>query len=337
MLVLSSSEIEGICDLIDPVSAVREALLLHAAGHTCLPAEAYMAWDEPGGGRARTLNMPGLVGGSVNAVGTKIINGNPTNIERGLPRASGLTLLFDRDSGRIVCLLDAGFISALRTAAVSLLCIEKLHVPAPLRLGICGAGYLAHHHIRLLAARCSVGEISIFDLRRERAERLRDELSARGIQAAITVRNFVEDVVSNATCLVTTTTTVRPYIDHKMIRLGTLLINISLDDFHSDVFMKADKLYVDDWSLISADQHRLLGRLIRDSKVVRSNCDVTVGARAIDGTIGELLSGACHARASESDIILVNPFGMAIEDIAVAQAVYLKAIDQNVGHLLMNA
>jgi ornithine cyclodeaminase len=335
VLVLSRSEIERICGLVDPVSAVREALLLHAAGETCLPAEAYMAWEEPGGGRARTLNMPGLVGGNINAVGTKIINGNPGNIARGLPRASGLTLLFERTSARIMCMLDAAFISALRTAAVSLLCVGRLHVSAPLRLGVCGAGYLARHHALLLAARCRIDEIAIYDLKRERAEGLCEDLRAQ-VQATIAVPDSIEELVTNATCLITATTTVEPYIPYETIRPGTLLINISLDDFHSDVFMRADRLYVDDWSLISADQHRLLGRLIREGKIVRSRCDVAGGARAIDGTIGELLSGACRGRTSEDEIILVNPFGMAIEDIAVAQAVYLKAVEQNVGYQIID-
>jgi N-[(2S)-2-amino-2-carboxyethyl]-L-glutamate dehydrogenase len=331
MLILPSSEVETLCGLVDPVSAVRDALRLHGTGETCLPAEAYLAWDEPGGGRARTLNMPGMLGGSVNAIGTKIINGNPRNVERGLPRASGLTMLFDRESAQIVCLLDAAYISALRTAAV---CIDKLHTSAPLRLGVCGAGYLAYQHIQLVATRRAIGETTIYDVKRERAERLRDKLGMQEGRATISVAGSAEELVAKATCLVAATTTLQPYITYQMIRPGTLLINISLDDFHSDVFMRADRLYIDDWSLISSDQHRLLGRLIRDGKVVRTSHDAAMGARAIDGTIGELLSGTCQGRIADSDIILVNPFGMAIEDIAIAQAVYQKAIERNVGHQL---
>src|SRR5262249_34545057 len=120
-----------------------------------------------------------------------------------------------------------------------------------------------------------------------------------------------------------------------MLRPGTLLINVSLDDFQSDVFIKADRLYVDDWSLISADHNRLLGRLIRDGKVVNSGRRTADGGRPIDGTIGEVLSGLCRGRTSEREIILINPFGMAIEDIAVAQAIYHKAVEKNLGHRLM--
>ena len=340
MLVLSSQEIEAICRDIDPVLAVREALILHAAGDTHLPAEAYLAWDAPRGGRARTLNMPGFVGGSINAIGTKIINGNPRNIEHDLPRASGLTLLFDANTARVTCLLDAAFISALRTAAVSFLCVEKLHLPVPVHLGVCGAGYLAQHHILLLAARCQVDEISIYDINHERSEKLRDYLKSCGIRVPIILPNSIEELASKATCLIAATTTTTPYIRYNMIKSGAVLINISLDDFCSDVFMKADQLFVDDLSLISADEHRLLGRLIRDGEIVgpndkASNDKGSKAARPISGTIGGLLSGAYSARVTKHDIILVNPFGMAIEDVAVAQAIYREALEKGVGLRLM--
>jgi ornithine cyclodeaminase len=320
---------------MDPVAAVREALILHAAGDAGLPAEAYLAWDAPQGGRARTLNMPGFVGGSISAVGTKIINGNPHNIELGLPRASGVTLLFDRNTARPICIMDAAFISALRTAAVSLLCLQALRGPKALRIGVSGAGYLALHHILLLANRCKVDRISIYDTKQRRAEALKEAILSRGIKTPIDIVDSIEALVGEATCVVTTTTTSTPYISLDMISPGTLLINVSLDDFDRDVFLGADKLYVDDWPLISADEHRLLGRLTREGLVVNRGDPPPRGGRAIDGTIGQLLSGTCQGRGHDHEIILVNPFGMAIEDIAVAQGLYRQAVSQSRGHQIL--
>ena len=339
MLLLSSHDVERTCRETDVVGAVREALILHAAGDTRLAPEAYMAWDAPGGGRARTLNMPGFVGGAVNAVGTKIINGNPANIERDIPRASGVTALFDRDTARIICLMDGAFISARRTAAVSELCVEKLHVAAPVCLGVCGAGYLALHHVEALAHRMGLERLLVYDLHRERAE----ALCARAMAAELCPRAAVADTAAElgrqSTCIVAATTTTTPYIDYEMIAPGTVLLNISLDDFAADVFLRADKLYVDDWALITADQNRLLGRLARDRLVVDPRRSASggpaAGPRAIEGTIGELLAGICLGREREGEIILVNPFGMAIEDIAVAKAVYDRALAMNIGQRIM--
>jgi ornithine cyclodeaminase/alanine dehydrogenase-like protein (mu-crystallin family) len=201
VLFLSSRDVEAISQTMDPVAAVREALILHAAGDAGLPAEAYLAWDAPQGGRARTLNMPGFVGGSIDAVGTKIINGNPHNIELGLPRASGVTLLFDRNTARPICIMDAAFISALRTAAVSLLCLQALHGPKALRIGVSGAGYLALHHILLLANRCKVDRISIYDTKQRRAEGLKEAILSRGIKTPIDIVDSIEALVGEATCV----------------------------------------------------------------------------------------------------------------------------------------
>src|SRR5262245_53527492 len=95
MLYLNRRDVVRACVEIDPVANVANTLMLHARGATVLPDEAYLGWTNTLGEQARSLNMPGWIGGDHPAVGTKIINGNPSNPSRSVPRASGLTLLFD--------------------------------------------------------------------------------------------------------------------------------------------------------------------------------------------------------------------------------------------------
>src|SRR5439155_26699515 len=125
--------------------------------------------------------------------------------------------------------------------------------------------------------------------------------------------------------VVTATTVTEPHIGSAQVDRGMLLINVSLDDLDRHVFLGADLLYVDDWSLIVADRHRLLGSLARQGVVSGPGEEAPEGGRAVDGTLGQLLAGQCSGRSDDEQVIVVNPFGLALEDIAVAHRVHAIA------------
>ena len=169
ILYLCQQDVERACQQLDSVALIREVFRLHGAGQTILPDEAYLAWTNGQGESVRSLNMPGYIGSSLKIAGTKIINGNINNPGRGLPRASGLTLLFDDTSVRVVCIMEGAFLSSLRTASVTALSAELLQGVETEQLAIIGAGVLARAHIDLLARRLPhLQQIRIYDVDRAR-------------------------------------------------------------------------------------------------------------------------------------------------------------------------
>lgn len=152
ILYLDSSDVETACRAIDPIAVVADAFQLQARGATVLPEEAYLPWTTRRSEPARSIAMPAVVG---DAVGVKVINGVPANIDRGLPRASGLVVLLDRETGRPIALVEGA--SALRTGAVTALCAQLLAAPSLERVALIGAGALAEAHAELLAARLPRG------------------------------------------------------------------------------------------------------------------------------------------------------------------------------------
>ena len=57
------------------------------------------------------IGMPAYVGGGFKALGAKLITGFPVNVTRGIPRASGVIVLFDTTTGVPVAILDCRTIS----------------------------------------------------------------------------------------------------------------------------------------------------------------------------------------------------------------------------------
>ena len=336
ILYLSRNDVENACNTIDPVAVIREVFKLHASGQVILPDEAYLSWTNDHDEQVRSLNMPAFIDGSINSAGTKIINGNIANPSRGLPRASGLTLLFDTTSVRINCILEGAYISSLRTASVTLLSAELFKGREIENVAILGAGVLAQAHIELLLKRLPhLRSISIFDLDSRRIATLKTALAPllQLHEIELQETSTAESAIRKAQLIVPATTTTTGYIEFGWLEPGSILVNISLDDPLPEVVFKADKVIVDDWNLVKNDPRRLIGRMYRAGQILGpdDSAENQPGARRIDAQLGEVVLGTRSGREHVDDIILVNPFGLAIEDIALATYVYRAALQQNVG------
>jgi ornithine cyclodeaminase/alanine dehydrogenase-like protein (mu-crystallin family) len=324
ILYLSERDVARAVAAIDVIEAVASALSAHANGETVLPAEAYLGWEHAGE-PLRSLSMPAVIEGSA---GVKLINANPENPARGLPRASGLIALFDIATGRPACILEGAHISYLRTAAVTALAAHLLAARPVERLALLGAGTLARCHAKLLTQRLpELRDIRLYDIDASRAATL-----AADTDGAV-VCSSAEETIRGAQLVVPVTTTTSGYIRHAWLEPGSLLVNVSLDDPLPEVVLHADTVFVDDWPLISADTRRLLGRMLRTGQIRGPN-DAAPGSRTIDGELGDILIGKHEGRSRPDDIILVNPFGLAIEDIAVASRVHQQALRLGLGTAL---
>lgn len=337
ILYLCRKDVELACREVDSIAVIREVFRMHGSGQTILPDEAYLAWTNDKGESVRSLNMPGYIGGSLPIAGTKIINSNICNPLRGLPRASGVTLLYDDTSVRVVCIMESAYLSSLRTASVTALAADLLKGTDIQSIAIIGAGVLARAHIDLLVRRLpQLRQIQIFDVDKERITALQSDLAPvlQARHVAMQATPTAEEAIRSAQLVVPVTTTTVGYIPFEWLEPGSLLVNVSLDDPLPEVVLKADTVIVDDWNLVRNDQRRLLGRMYRQGQIIGPDDPTEAacnGCRRIDAQLREVVIGTKVGRRSASDIILVNPFGLSIEDVALAAHVYQTARALGVG------
>jgi N-[(2S)-2-amino-2-carboxyethyl]-L-glutamate dehydrogenase len=339
MLYLNRQEVELACRDIDSVAVVREVFRMHATGQSILPDEAYLGWTNEHGESVRSLNMPGYLGGALQCVGMKVMNGNVDNALRGLPRANGLTHLFDSVTGRITCIMEGAYISSLRTASVSFLSAELLKGREIKCAVFIGSGVQAQAHIELLLKRRqfypALQRIVLFDISEERSKVLYRSILSRvktlGID--LSVASTAEQAIKSGQLVVTVTTVTTGYIEYDWLQPGAILVNISLDDPLPEVVLRADMVVVDDWTLVKHDTRRLLGRMYHAKQILGPDEaeDSAHVCRHVDAPLGEIITGEKAGRKHSDDIILVNPFGIAIEDIAIASAVYQHALEHPLG------
>jgi len=332
-LYLRHDDVETICREIDAVALIREVFRLHGTRQTILPDEAYLSWTNDRNELARTLNMPAYVGGSFKRAGTKIINSNVENPAYGRPRASGLTLLFDTETARIQCVMEGAFISALRTASVSMLAISMVAYGSVRTLTIIGTGSIGAAHAKLAPVTFpSLERLVFFDLNPQAAASLRDSLQqVIPSRVSIELAPDIEAAVRMGDSVIAATTVTEGYIPLEWLEPDTTAVNVSLDDLKEEVLLKSDLLFVDDWPLVRNDSRRLLGRLFRKGLIAGPEDAAPDGGRRVDGTIADLVLGRHPGRQQSGQIVVVNPFGLAIEDVAFASRVFDIATERGTG------
>ncbi|MFD3657618.1 ornithine cyclodeaminase family protein [Streptomyces sp. NPDC058620] len=329
MLHLTDGDVDELIEAVDVVGAVREVFLAHAAQRTVLPEESCLRWTNDQGESCRSLNMPGLVEiDGRRFAGTKIINASLGNPDRGLARADGVVLLFDLTTARPVCLMPAARVSAARTAAVSVLSAELCWARPARSVAIVGAGALAEAHLGLALRRWpSLRTVRLHDRVPAHAALLAERLQAVHPGVAFDVTATAEQAVRAAELVIPATTTTTGYIPAEWIADGAVVVNVSLDDLLPDVFTAAEKVIVDDWSLVAADTTRLLGRMYRDGDVLpppRARAADGAGPHTVEvaAELCDIISGTASPRTSATDRVVINPFGMSLHDVAVAGKIY---------------
>src|SRR5262245_26130540 len=99
------------------VALVEATYRLHDAGESVNPPSYFLQFpDRP---TARIIALPASIGGQVRVDGLKWVSSFPENVSAGIPRASAVLILNDRDTGYPFACLEGSIISATRTAALA--------------------------------------------------------------------------------------------------------------------------------------------------------------------------------------------------------------------------
>jgi ornithine cyclodeaminase len=302
------------------VEAVRRALVLHARGETVLPLKPYLRGPDDNHVADRIIAMPGFLGGDKPVAGLKWIGSRHDNPQRRLERASGVVVLNDPLTKVPLALVEAGLISGMRTAAVTVLAAEVLAVREPDALALVGCGFIGRLQATSLLARFpSLRTVHLFDLDGAAARRLARELEGGAV--SVEVAASAEACVRAGSVVVTATVASEPYVEADWLSPGMFVSNVSLMDLTEEALLAADMLVVDDWEQCNREGktiHRLAqaGLLSRES---------------IHGELGALLDGRVPGRERDDEIAILNPMGLAIEDLAAAAAIYERAVAEDVG------
>ncbi len=326
LLYLSRGDIErlggGSSELY--MQALRQAFIQHAQGKVVQPLKPYLRANDGTGHIAdRIIAMPAYLGGEEPVAGIKWVGSKHDNPARyGWERASALIILNDPDTNYPLAVMEGGLISSMRTAAVTALAARYLARPGFSQLACIGCGFIAQTHIRVLLEQYpAITDIALFDLNPGALRSLLADLQPRFPAVRFYAAASAEEAVRRGEVVVTCTVTDQPYLHYAWLQKGVFLSNISLMDVHKEVFLQVEKVVVDDWEQCNREK-KIINQLVLEGRFSRAQ---------LYAELGEIVSGQRAGRETDDEKILLNPIGIALEDIASAWSIYQRALADHAG------
>jgi ornithine cyclodeaminase/alanine dehydrogenase-like protein (mu-crystallin family) len=253
---------------------------------------------------------------SADAAGVKWVAGYPDNQELGLPYIHGLLVLSDAATGRPLAVMDATWITEMRTAAASMLGIRALAEGPVEAIGIIGCGRQGTVHLELAhEVFPTLSRATLFDRHPERAE----ALAAAAPRLEARVAASAREVGDGAQVVVTTAAIVRDPdrpLRREHLRDATVACAVDFDaSLSEDLFGDAAAFVVDD--VAQYRYYREQGYFAGYPEDPLELCDT-------------LDPAAEHPPG----LRVFVPLGIALEDIAVAAEVNRRATEAGVGREL---
>ncbi len=200
----------------------------------------------PGDGRYVMATLATGDGPGVSVVKSVMVS--PGNPGRGLPAITGSIMVLDAQTGLLRAVLDAGWVTGVRTAGLSALAARALANPQARSVGFIGAGVQARSHLDAFRALFPLSSVKVFGRGSANVDALLDMARAAGLEAraAATARAAVEDVDIVVTS-VTLDYTIEPFLDARWLRPGCFAAITDLAiPWHPEGMAGFGRVYVDD-------------------------------------------------------------------------------------------
>jgi alanine dehydrogenase len=294
---------QHVYDAVPPeraVDAVRNAFVAYARGEWSMPPKVYVTAYPAGDFRA----MPAL--GSGHAL-LKWVTSFPGNPAKGLPTVMGVVLVSSAEDGRLLAVLEAGAVTAVRTGAAAVLAAETLGRADAETAAVVGAGVNGESAARTFVARGR--EPYVWDV---------DEARAHAVAARVGARVAASrDEALAADLLVTVTPGREVLLPEGSLRAGQHVSLMGADgpgkaEITVEELVRT-RVFADDWE--QASHNGELAHAVEAGAITKDDV----------AQLGDVLAGTGGGRRSDEEITTFDSTGLAIQDLAVALAAMERA------------
>jgi ornithine cyclodeaminase len=267
--------------------------------------------------------MPAYLGDS-QVMGLKAISVFPANHATDYDSHQGTVMLFETQNGRLLAMMDAGKITAIRTAAVSGVATRLLARDDAENLAILGSGVQAKTHLEAMQVARKIRRVRVWSRELSHAQKFAD-LQSTDRNIPIKAADTVAEAVRGADIICTVTSTTEPILQGAMISPGTHINAVGSSvpfarELDTAAVVKSN-LFVDRRESVLNEAGDFLF-----PKKEGAIDDVHILAE-----IGDILLDKIKGRESNKDITLFKSLGLAVEDVAAAHFIYQKLLKNNEG------
>lgn len=318
----SRQVVEEAITMSEAIELMKDAFRSLSSGEAVVPLRVNLPQPEQ---NAQTLFMPVYLP-SAEAVGLKMVTIFRDNPGQNLPLIHGLMLVMDGTNGQPLALLDAEYLTALRTGAASGLATDWLSRKDATVLAVFGTGAQARTQVKGVAAVRSLEKVLVFGKNTAKTEAFCIEMQNTlgiNVEPASQPKQLLE-----ADIICTATTSNVPVFEHQFLKKGVHINGVG--SYRPDareipgLTIQNAKLVVDQRSAALAEA----------GDVVLPIQEGLFAADSIFAELGEIVLGTKPGRTSSDEITVFKSVGNAAQDLAVASYLVRKAQKLNLGTVL---
>lgn len=265
--------------------------------------------------------------------GHKTVSWFGANAEKNLPTLFGMIAVFDAETGQPVGIVDGAYITGLRTGAAGALGAKYLAREDGENLLIVGAGNQSAFQIAAaLTVLPNIKKVRVAALELSEAqdfvngirERLKEEFGIQKQNVDFEAAEHMEAAVKDSHIIITVTPSRKPIIRKEWVQKGTHFSCVGADmEGKQEIdcnIMASAKIFVDD------KVHCMeVGEIEKPLK------EGVITEKDIIGELGDLILGKVNGRENDEEITIFDATGMALLDIATADAALRQAEIDNLG------
>ncbi len=322
MLVVNEKQIQKLYKMTDAIQDITAMLKAKEAGKINNPHRTVLDFPVYD---ASALYMPSAdLASQVSAV--KVVTIFPENPAKGKPTTQGILLLSDATNGEHLAMMNASYLTRLRTGALSGIATDILAKANSRTLSVIGTGAMAFEQVLGVLAVRDIEKIILVNRTLEKAQAFGEKLRIHGVEIPYEVEIDVEKAVKHADIICCATRSVVPVFNGIDLRPGTHINGVGsylphMKEVDETTVLSADKIVVDDLEGVKDEA----GELMHAAKSGKWSF------AEIHAQLGELVVGEKTGRQAQEEITFFKSVGAAYFDLAVAKGVYAKAKEADVG------
>ncbi len=314
----------GCLDLRMAMDAAENAMLAYRAGEILFPEKIVQIFDEATQERINCLPATLL---PEKVCGVKWVSVFPPNPSKyGVQNLSAAIILSEIEKGFPIAFMDGTLCSNMRVGAMGGIAAKHFARPDSKSIGFIGAGEQAKMHlIAMKAAVPALEECRVSDKHGSEEERFVSEMKPLFPEMRfLTAGTEAQRAMEGADVLVTATSAQAPLLKAAWMKPGAFYSHIGGWEDEYDVARQCEKIVCDDWETV---KHRTqtLSRMYKDGVLK----DEDVYADLV-----EVVAGDKPGRETAQERAYFNAVGLAYVDVAIAHAMYRRAVEAGKGKTL---
>lgn len=318
--ILSAEDVRTALPMSQAVETMKKAFAQLSAGKADVPLRVGLQVLQHNG---VTLFMPGYLSQD-DQMAVKIVSVFNDNPSKGLPLIHALVVVVNAETGAPAAVMDGAYLTALRTGAASGAATDLLARKDAKTAAIFGAGTQARTQLEAIVTVRPIQSAWVYDPNEDRAEEYAVEMRGQlGIEIHIT--NTPSQAVRAGDIICTATTSSTPVFEDADLQPGCHINAVGaytpeMQEIPVETIQRA-KIVID---------HRDASLAEAGDLIIPLNQGL-ISQEDIHAELGEVAAGLKPGRQTAGEITLFKSVGVAVQDVAAANAVLQAAREMNLG------